>query len=467
MKNKMQIEPSSEGKMIKIAQFGEGNFIRAFADYYFDVLNEKGGNYSVSIIKPREHGNLDKFIKQKNIYHVVLRGIENGKPVEKVRKITVVKEALFCFDNEVLERVAIDSELRIVISNTTEAGIYFCDKDAIDSLHNSSYPAKLTAFLFKRFSSGLGGVYVLPLELIDDNADKLKACVNDYIRLWNLPEAFLQWNNKENYYCNTLVDRIVSGYPQEEEERFAELLNERDELLTVGEPFGLWVIENKGNISQLVLEGKHGAELILADDIKFYKKRKVRVLNGSHTNMVFISLWLGAITVFDTMKNNKLRTYIKETLNKEIIPFVSNDKEMTKRYAAEVLERFENPYINHQLISISLNSISKWRARVLPSFIDYYEKIGKVPHNLTLGLSYLIHTYRSLYKKENVCYFDIGNEVFELKDDKLYLDFFLEGGTLTEFLSEKIWGIDLNSFVGLTKKIKENSSLLQRGIKPL
>ncbi|MDD3946341.1 MAG: tagaturonate reductase [Clostridia bacterium] len=453
--------------MIKIAQFGEGNFLRAFADYYFDVLNEEGGNYSVSIIRPCDQGSLDKFVKQKNSYHVVLRGMEQGKPIERIRKISVVKEAFSYFDKADYERLATDSELKLIISNTTEAGIYFSDKDDMNHLHNSSYPAKLTAFLYSRFLSGLGGVYILPVELIDNNADRLKECVNEYIRLWQLPEAFLNWNQKENFYCNTLVDRIVSGYPKKEEERFAKLLNERDELLTVGEPFGLWVIENKGNISKFIREGKHGTEVILADTIEFYKKRKVRVLNGSHTNMVFISLWTGAKTVFDVMNSRKLRAFVKETLQQEIIPFVSNDSEQTKSFAKEVLERFENPYINHQLISISLNSISKWKARVLPSFIDYYEKFGKIPPNLTLGLSYFIHTYRSLYKKGDAYYFHVESETYELKDDKNYLDFFLEGGTVTRFLSDKIWGVDLNGFSGLTEAIKENLSLFQRDIKPL
>ena len=449
--------------MIKVAQFGEGNFLRAFADYYFDILNEEGGNYEVSIIKPGGYGDLAKFVKQNNVYHVVLRGMEKGKSIEKIRKISVVKGTLEYFDKEAFESLATEKELKLVISNTTEAGIYFSDKDVIDNLIDSSYPAKLTVFLYKRFLSGLGGVYMLPVELIDNNADRLQECVNQYIRLWNLPKAFSDWNEKENFYCNTLVDRIVSGYPKNEEERFATLLNEKDELLTVGEPFGLWVIENKGNIAKYMREGKHGTEIILADDIKFYKKRKVRVLNGSHTNMVFLALWTGAKTVFDVMNNIKQRAFVEQTLDQEIIPFVANDIEKTKGYALEVLERFENPYINHQLISISLNSISKWKARVLPSFIDYYEKFDKIPHNLTLGFSYLIHTYRSLYKKGNAYYFDVDGEAFELKDDKVYLDFFLNGGTLKEFLSEKIWDVDLNGFLDLTEKIKENLALLQRG----
>lgn len=453
--------------MIRIAQFGEGNFLRAFADYYFDVLNEEGGDYAVSIIKPGENGNLDKFVRQNNLYHVVLRGVENGVPVEKIRKISVVTEAMAYWDKKSFERLAEDSDLRVVISNTTEAGIYFCDKDKIDDLRGSSYPAKLTAFLLKRFLSGLGGVYILPVELIDNNADRLKECVAEYIRLWNLPEAFVKWNEKENYYCNTLVDRIVSGYPKDEEERFAALLNERDKLLTIGEPFGLWVIENKGDLSGLLCEGKHGTQVMLVDNIDFFKKRKVRVLNGSHTNMVFVSLWNGAKTVCDVMKSPTLQAFVRETLDKEIIPFVAKDKQATEVFAAEVLERFQNPFINHQLSSISLNSISKWKARVLPSFVDYYNKFGSLPRNLTLGLSYLIHTYRSLYKKGGVYCFDVRGEAFEMKDDKVFLDLFIEGGTLTDFLSQKIWGVELNGFSGLSEELTKNLSLLRGGVYPL
>lgn len=450
--------------MIKIAQFGEGNFLRAFADYYFDVLNEEGGCYSVSIIKPREHGSLDAFSRQNNAFHIVTRGMESGKPVEKICKISVVKEAFKYSDNESLERLALSKELKIVISNTTEAGIYFSDKDDFRDLTYCSFPAKLTAFLYKRFLGGMDGVYILPTELIDDNAGKLKECVKKYIGLWNLPKEFEDWNESKNYYCNTLVDRIVSGFPNNEEERFGAILGERDELLTVAEPFGLWVIENKGDISELIREGKHGTEVILTDDIDFYKKRKVRVLNGSHTNMVFAALRSGAKTVFDAMNDGKLRAFVEETLRDEIVPFVASDAQKTKGFAAEVLERFSNPYLNHLLLSITLYSISKWKARILPSFLDYFEKNNKIPPNLTIGLSYLIYTYRTVYKKGDGYFFDINGQTFEIKDEKSYLDFFIAGG---DFLSEKLWGMDLNAFSGLREAINENLSQIERGKLPL
>ena len=449
--------------MIKIAQFGEGNFLRAFADHYFDVLNEKGGDYSVSIVKPGERGNLDKFVKQNNIYHIVFCGIEGGSPIEKVKKITVVKEAFRYYDKKSFERLAKESDLRIVISNTTEAGIYYSEKDRMDDLKNSSYPAKLTVFLYNRFLAGKEGVYILPVELIEKNADRLKACVNSYIKRWNLPEEFYFWNQEKNYYCNTLVDRIVSGYPAKDEEYYQDLLEEKDELLTVSEPFGLWIIENKGNIADYIVQGNNGIDVRIVDDIEIYKKRKVRILNGSHTNMVFPALWYGLETVSDAMEHPEVSTFVMSTLRFEILPFVEGDFELNMQYAWDTLQRFENPFLNHQLISISLNSVSKWKARVLPTFIDYYHKFGKIPKNLTLGLTYLIYTYKSLSKKEEGYFFDAGFlATYELNDDPVYLEFFLNGGTIKEFLSENIWGIDLNSFDGLYEKIQENISLLEK-----
>ena len=263
--------------MIKVAQFGEGNFLRAFADHYFDILNEKGGDYSVSIIKPGERGNLDKFIKQNNIYHIVFTGVHDGGTIEEARKITVVKEAFPYYDKQSFERLAKDNDLKLVISNTTEAGIYFSEKDRKDDLKNSSYPAKLTVFLYNRFLAGKDGVYILPVELIEKNADRLKECVNSYIKLWNLPEDFHVWNEEKNYYCNTLVDRIVSGYPTEDmEDYYQGLLNQEDydELLTLSEPFGLWVIENKGNISDYIVQGNNGIDVEIVEDIEIYKNAR-------------------------------------------------------------------------------------------------------------------------------------------------------------------------------------------------
>lgn len=446
--------------MIKVLQYGEGNFLRSFADYYFDVLNEEGNNYEVNIVKPAPFGNLNKFKAQNNVYHVILRGTEKGEEIEKVREITCVKNAVDPFvDYDKYIALAKDEDLKIIVSNTTEAGIVFNANDDINGFKEITYPAKLTKFLFERFSHGKKGVYILPVELIDDNADELKKCVTAYIKLWNLPEEFAMWIEKENYFCNTLVDRIVSGYPKDEEtkERLTKLIGKDDELMSVGEPFGLWAVEDKGNIREYIKEGFHGIDVVLAGDIRYYKKRKVRVLNGSHTNLVPVGLMKGFVTVYDCMKDDETRAFVNETLDKEIIPFVSDDVEATKKFAKSIIDRFMNPFLNHRLTSIALNSVSKWRARVLPSFKDYYEEKGEIPRNLATGFGYLMAIYKSVKKGEDGKYYaDLPSGRTELNDNSEYLDYFANGGCVIEFMkNENVWGEDLTKYGGFAEYVKK------------
>lgn len=454
--------------MIKIIQYGEGNFLRTFADYYFDCLNREGGEYSVNIVKPINFGNLDKFKKQNDLYHIILRGVKNGNAVEDVYEIRSVKNAVDPFiDYEKYIALARDKDLKIVVSNTTEAGICFNEKDDINGFDGITYPAKLTKFLFERFNAGLGGLYIMPVELIDNNADELYSCVLKYIKLWKLSSAFEKWIKEENYFCNTLVDRIVSGYPRDEETKnhLTELIGKEDELMSVGEPFGLWAVENKGNIKEYIKDGVHGIEVVLTDNIKYYKKRKVRVLNGSHTNLVPAGLWYGKETVYDCMKDDMLLSFVKNTLKDEIIPFVSDDIKATTAFADSVIERFFNPYLNHQLTSIALNSISKWKARDLPSFKDYYEKCGRIPNNLTIGFSYLMATYKSVKKeKDGKYYVQLPTGKIELKDDISYLDFFSGGGCAIDFMKdENIWGEDLTAYKGFAEEVKNNVKRILNG----
>jgi tagaturonate reductase len=241
--------------MIKILQYGEGNFLRTFVDVYFDTLNKEGvGEYEVNIVKPITFGTLERFEKQNNKYHIVLRGYENGQAVENIRKIDVLENVIDpFFAPENYYAIAKDPELKLIVSNTTEAGICFNAEDKFDGFDGITYPAKLTKFLLERFNAGLAGVYLMPVELIDNNADALKNCVEQYIKLWDLPVAFKKWNDEQNFYCNTLVDRIVSGYPRDDETkaRLESLIGEKDELVSIGEPFGLWAVENKGDINSL------------------------------------------------------------------------------------------------------------------------------------------------------------------------------------------------------------------------
>ena len=455
--------------MIKILQYGEGNFLRTFVDVYFDTLNKNGqGRYAVNIVKPIPFGSLERFKKQKNQYHIVLRGMENSSSVESVYKVDSIENAIDPFmDYEKYIALAKEKELKIIVSNTTEAGICFNEKDSIDGFENITYPAKLTKFLYERFCAGLDGVYVLPVELIDNNADELKKCVEQYIALWDLPQAFQEWNETQNFYCNTLVDRIVSGYPRDEQTKshLEMLIGEKDELISIGEPFGLWAVEKKGEIENYIKEGSHNIQVVLTNDIAYYKKRKVRVLNGSHTNLVPTALMLGAVTVYDCMADKKLSAFVENTLKEEIIPFVSADVKATTEFASSVKDRFMNPFLNHQLVSIALNSISKWRARVLPSFKDYYLAHGKIASNLTIGFSYLMALYSSVEKQGDKYIVQVPNREIELKDDLPYLEYFVGGGSISAFMSDvAVWGEDLTLYKDFANTVEENAKKIKKGI---
>ena len=455
--------------MIKVLQYGEGNFLRTFVDVYFDTLNKNGqGMYAVNIVKPITFGTLERFEKQNNKYHIILRGMENGQAVENVYKVDSLEKVIDPFvDYESYVALAKDKDLKIIVSNTTEAGICYNENDKIDSFDGITYPAKLTKFLFERFNAGLDGVYLLPVELIDNNADELKKCVDKYIALWNLPEAFKKWNDEQNFYCNTLVDRIVSGYPRDEEtkEHLEALIGEKDELMSIGEPFGLWAVEKKGDIAKYIKEGVHNIEVVLTNDIGYYKKRKVRVLNGSHTNLVPTALMLGAVTVYDCMVDEKLSAFVERSLKDEIIPYVSSDIAATTVFANSVKDRFMNPFLNHQLVSISLNSISKWRARVLPSFKDYYAEHGEIAPNLTVGFSYLMTLYSSIQKQGDKYIVQVPNRTIELKDDLPYLEYFANGNEIKAFMAdENVWGEDLTAYAGFAEKVQENVELIKKGV---
>ena len=267
--------------MIKVVQFGEGNFLRTFVDLYFDTLNKEGGEYKVNIVKPITFGSLENFVKQNNKYHIVLRGMKGDKAVEDVYKVDVLDKVISPFEDlEGYYALALDPDLKLVVSNTTEAGICFNESDDVNGFENITFPAKLTKFLYERYKSGLDGVYMMPVELIDNNADELYKCVDKYIALWNLPAEFKKWNDEQNFYCNTLVDRIVSGYPRTPDlkQHLFDLIGEEDNLVSIGEPFGLWAVEDKGDIAKYVKAGVHNIEVVLTKNIKYYKKRKVRVL---------------------------------------------------------------------------------------------------------------------------------------------------------------------------------------------
>lgn len=461
---------------IKIVQFGEGNFLRAFVDYMFDIANEKGAfDGSVAIVKPISFGSLDLFEKQDNLYTVILRGKHNGEVVNDSRIITSVSKALDCAEDydEYMALARLES-LRFVVSNTTEAGIVLDENDSFDGLPNT-YPGKLTKFLFERYNTFNGaedkGLIVLPVELIENNGGKLKECVLALADAWKLPEAFKTWVDRSNVFCSTLVDRIVTGYPRGEADKVCEELGYKDDLVDIGEPFALWVIESEKDISKELPLDSIGLPVVFTNDQKPYRERKVRVLNGAHTSSVLAGYLYGLDIVRDCMSDELMGRYIRKIVMDEIVPQVNLPIEEVKEFATSVFERFENPFIDHSLLSISLNSVSKWKARVLPSFKDYLNNNGKLPRLITFSFAALLAFYSAnKLSEDGLCAVRPDGSEHVIHDDKNVLEFFAENSNkdATEFVHATIsntafWGEDLSKYDGFEeavtnwlKKIKLN-----------
>ena len=449
---------------IRVVQFGEGNFLRAFVDYMIDIANEKGAfDGNVAIVKPISFGSLENFHKQNNNYTVVLRGKENGETVEETRVVTCVEQVVDCTEDieGFLALAELDS-LRFVVSNTTEAGITLDEMDHFEGLPDT-YPGKLTKFLYHRYETFSGnpdkGLIMLPVELIEHNGKKLRECVLALTRIWKLPEGFARWVENSCVFCTTLVDRIVTGHPREKAGEFFEKLGYEDLLIDICEPFALWVIESDKPINNELPLDKIGLPVIFTDNHKPYKERKVRVLNGAHTASVLAGYLYGIDIVRDCMSDALMSKFIHNVVMDEIVPQVNLPLDEVKEFANSVFERFENPYIDHALLSISLNSISKWRARVLPSFKDYYKNNGKLPQLITFSFAALLAFYSSKDLREDGLYAKRANgDEYIIHDDKAVLEFFAENTGKADFVelvckNTDFWGEDVSLYNGFAAKV--------------
>ena len=386
----------------RVLQFGEGNFLRAFVDYFIDILNEKTGFASkVVLVQPIEGGDtIREYInKQEGLYTLILRGNENGVRVNKKRIISCVSRCInpYVQYDEVLACAA-NPKLRYIVCNTTEAGIRYDEGCQFEDTPAETYPAKLTRFMYERFSlygkeEGKGFV-ILACELIDDNGRVLKECVLRYARQWQLGAEFEQWIENENIFCSTLVDRIVTGYPRKEAENLCKELGYVDNLIDTGEVFGFWVIEGPDSLKKELPFEEAGLPVIITDNHKPYKERKVRILNGAHTTMVLGAYLAGQNIVRECMEDRVIADFMNKTIYDEIIPTLSLPEKELKEFAASVTDRFNNPFIDHELLSIALNSTSKWRARVLPSMKKYIDKYVRLPSCIVASLAFYIEFCR-------------------------------------------------------------------------
>ena len=451
---------------IRVLQFWEGNFLRGFVDDMIDIANEKGCfDGDIVLVKPRKGGSLERLRRQECQYTVTLRGIVDGEPAVRSRIVTSVADAVSAYeDYERYSGYARLDTLRFIVSNTTEAGIVYDDTDRLELNPPKTYPGKLTKFLYERYQHFNGaadkGLVMLPVELIDDNGIHLKECVLQLAKLWKLEDAFVSWVNEACVFTSTLVDRIVTGYPRDEAEELCKEFGYQDNLIVTGEPFALWVIESAADISKEFPLPDAGLPVIFTDNQKPYKQRKVRILNGAHTSFVLASYLCGNDIVLESMKDELILDFIKATIFDEVIPTLTLPKEELEEFADAVLTRFKNPYVKHAHLAISLNSVSKWRARCLPSFLGYMEKEGKVPAHLAFSLASLMAFYTGYEIREKALIGHRGNDEYQIMDDADVLEFFAanSGKETAEYVHAVLsntgfWGQDLSTLEGVEGEI--------------
>lgn len=454
----------------KVLQFGEGNFLRAFVDYFFDCANEKTDWAGKGVlVQPIAQGLTDMINGQEGLYTLYLRGSEKGQKVDVKRVISFVSRCIDPYrDFGALLEAACSDDLEYIVSNTTEAGIVYDKDSTFDQCPPNSFPAKLTRILYERFKAGKKGVIILSCELIDNNGKELEKCVNQHIDDWKLGDDFKNWINEENLFCSTLVDRIVPGRIRDAEEvKKLEAENGyQDDLMDVGECFGVWIIEGPQWLEDKLPFKKAGLNVQVVPDVTPYKKRKVRILNGAHTGFVLGAYLSGQDIVRDCMHNGTIKGFMNKMLYDEIIPTLPLDKQDLMDFAAAVEDRFNNPFVNHELMSISLNSTSKWRARNMPSFEEYVKEEKKLPVCLTMSLAAYIAFYSNDIQERTddgmICRRPKGN-TYKVQDDAWVLDFYYahRNDTVEELVhavltNEKMWGTDLSRIEGLETKVTED-----------
>lgn len=448
----------SEVKLpIKVVQFGEGNFLRAFVDYAFQVLNKKVDfNAGIAVVQPLENGLVHMLNDQDGLYTLFLNGVKKGEKIQEIEVIeNIVKGINPYTEFDQFLDLAKEEELEFVISNTTEAGIEFIDSDTIDMTPPKAFPARLAVLLYERFRHFKGdnskGLTIIPCELINHNADTLKAILLQYCDLWNLEEGFKNWLENSCTFHNTLVDRIVPGYPRNEIEEYNSKIDYEDNLIVTAEPFFLWIIEGDEKLKAKLPFDKTNLDVKIVSDMQPYRTRKVRILNGAHTALVPFSILYGNETVKESVDAAFTGDFVNKVIFDEINPTLDMDKSELQQFAEEVLDRFRNPFIKHQLSDIALNSISKFKVRVLPSLLKYVELNQKLPVYLTFSLACTIRFYQGEWNGKPLPIKDTQEIVATF--NKAWSSNNTEKVTKEILANTEFWDQDLNQVEGLTEAV--------------
>ena len=441
----------------RILQFGEGNFLRAFANWMIHEMNHQANfDAGAVVIQPIANGLIKTLNNQDGLYTLYMNGIKNGEVLSERKVIDCIQRGINPYeDYDAYLANAENPNLRFVISNTTEAGISYNPEDNLEDAPQASFPGKLTALLYKRFHFFNGasekGLIVIPCELIDRNGDNLKKIVLQYATDWNLDKSFVSWINNDNIFCNTLVDRIVPGHPRDKIDTITKELGYVDNLVVEGEQFHLWVIEAPDSVKNEIPAKTCGLNIVFTNNMEPYRTRKVRILNGAHTSLVPVSYLYGIDKVRESLEDEVVGKFIQDAIFEEICPTLDLPEQELIQFSNAVLERFRNPYLEHDLLSISLNSISKYKTRVLPSVLEYIKRENAIPKRLLFSLAALIAFYEGDRNGVNI----------PLKDDQSVLDFFaaqwrvsdVKAVTKATLQNLEFWGIDLTQFSGLLEEV--------------
>ncbi len=455
----------------RVIQFGEGNFLRAFVDWIiFEMNNKLDFNAGVTVVQPIEQGMAPMLREQDCLYTLITKGLEQGKAKREVQLIDTISDAINPYaEYNKYAALAANPEVRFVISNTTEAGIAFDPSDKFEAQPPKSFPGKLTKLMHDRFSCFGGdsskGLIIIPCELIDRNGDNLKKAVGQYIDLWNLGEDFRKWAMESNIFCNTLVDRIVPGFPRETIGEITEELGYKDNLVVEGEIFHLWVIEAPKEVQKEFPADKAGLNVLFVSDMKPYRDRKVTLLNGPHTVLSPVGYLSGVDTVRECVEDEVIGRYVRKVMFDELLASLDLPEAELEAFGEDVIDRFRNPYVKHMVTSIMLNSFPKYKTRDLPALKIFLQRKGTLPQGLVFGLA-AITTYYKGGKR--------GNDTITPQDDKHITDLLQKlwatGDTAQVAKgvlgATEIWGEDLNALPGLTSLLKADLDAIQaKGMK--
>ncbi len=457
-----QTSSSKETFPAKVLQFGGGNFLRGFVDWMIDELNQQTSfDGSVIIVKPTERGDYEALRKQDGLFHVLTQGVKEGKLFSQVDLVQCVSQIIHPYLEwaSYLETARIPS-IRFIVSNTTESGIKSNRTDLFSHNPPKEFPAKLTHWLYHRYThfgnNSAFGCIILPCELIENNGQNLKKCILEYADWWSLSPAFITWVEESNVFCNTLVDRIIPGFPKDQAEQIFKELGYHDDLLVAAEPYHIWAIETTADLREELPFGATNLNVVFTDDLTPYRTLKVRILNGLHTSMVPIGYLIGIDTVRDSLDHINLSKFLHALVHEEIVPTLDYPPDVVDKYVSDVMDRFRNPYIEHYLLSISLNSISKFRVRVLPSLLHYWKNRQVLPSRLVFAFASVLWFYRGIRNQE----------VIPLNDNQEVLDYFkslweshrnktqsLENILKSMLSNSSFWGQDLCLVPGLHELI--------------